>query len=89
MRQVRREMDNRDKDPTRREFLLNLAKKTGYLAPVITTFAVAPELLAAQGKSGSPPGKGLMKGKAPFMSTAPSPPGERPSDKHPPPSQKP
>ncbi len=34
-------MENR-KDPTRREFLLELAKKGTYLAPLVASFAVAP-----------------------------------------------
>ena len=83
-------MSDPGKDPTRREFLLDLAKKSGYLAPIVTSFAVAPELLAAQGK-GSPPGKGGMNTMgvaAPAQGGSDTGPGVRPSEKHPPPSQK-
>lgn len=73
----------KEKDPTRREFLLKLAKRGAYLAPVITSFAVAPELLAAQ--AGSPPGKMMMnKGKG----MAPAQGAPAPSEIHRPPSKK-
>ena len=86
-------MSDQGKDPTRREFLLDLAKKSGYLAPIVMSFAVAPELLAAQGMSGSPPGKGGMNvmgmgTAAPTQAEPGTQPGTRPSEKHPPPSQK-
>lgn len=77
----------KEKDPTRREFLLELAKRGAYLAPVITSFAVAPELLAAQ--AGSPPGKMMMgKGKGMMAPSAGAPSPSRatpPSEQHRPP----
>ncbi len=82
-------MENR-KDPTRREFLLELAKKGTYLAPLVASFAVAPELLAVQGRS--PPGKDMRM--AMMMAPAAAPgagateAGSRPSQLHPAPGRK-
>jgi len=73
---------------TRREFLLKVAKGAAYSAPVITTFAVAPDLLA---QPGSLPGHGHQgHGKSQGASAAPGgvPSAPAPSEKHPPPSQK-
>ncbi len=83
-------MENR-KDPTRREFLLQLAKKGTYLAPLVASFAVAPELLAAQGRS--PPGKMMMMMAAPAAPAAragagATEAGSRPSELHPAPGRK-
>ncbi len=89
-------MENR-KDPTRREFLLELAKKGTYLAPLVASFAVAPELLAAQ--VGSPPGKMMMMMMMGMGMAAPAAAGagagagateagSRPSELHPAPSRK-
>ncbi len=73
----------KERDPTRREFLLELARKAAYTAPVITTFAVAPAILQGQSsqhkKHMSPPAQ--TPGQEP--SGRPSP-----SEVHPPPSRK-
>ncbi|GEM_PF-2607842 len=42
---------NEDRDPTRREFLLKLARGAAYTAPAVATFSVAPALGILQGKS--------------------------------------
>jgi hypothetical protein len=75
-------------DPTRREFLQKIAKGAVYSAPLIATFAVAPDLLA---QAGSLPGHHMMAPAASTPSTSSSPseaPGPAPTDKHPPPSRK-
>lgn len=73
-------------DPTRREFLKKMARGAAYAAPVVTTFAVAPDLLA---QPGSPPGMHEMMAPPAPATPAPSErPGPAPSDKHPPPSKK-
>jgi hypothetical protein len=72
-------------DPTRREFLLKVARGAAYSAPLIATFTVAPELLAQQP---SLPSKHHMKAPAPSSPAPTEAPGPRPSDKHPPPSEK-
>jgi len=74
-------------DPTRREFLLKVARGAVYSAPLIATFAVAPDLLA---QAGSAPGHHHMHVKgAPETTTAPSDaPGASPTEKHPPPSKR-
>lgn len=76
---------NRD-DPTRREFLKKVARGAVYAAPLITTFAVAPDLLA---QPGSFPGHHHMHASPP-AEPAPSetPIAPKPSEKHPPPSRK-
>lgn len=77
-----------DQGHTRREFLRQLAKGAAYTAPVITTFAVAPDLFA---QAGSPPGHGHMghgKGKGGNLEAPSSPSAPLPSEKNPPPSQK-
>ncbi|UCC71732.1 MAG: hypothetical protein JSV86_15340 [Gemmatimonadota bacterium] len=71
-------------DPTRREFLLKLARGAAYTAPLVATFAVAPDLLA---QAGSLPGHHHTNP----TSTAPAtdqPGAPAPSEKHPPPSTK-
>jgi hypothetical protein len=72
-------------DPTRREFLLKLARGAAYAAPLVATFAVAPNLLA----QGSAPGH-HQHPTAPALGT--EEPATRgvpaPSESHPPPSQK-
>lgn len=74
-----------DQGHTRREFLRQLAKGAAYTAPVITTFAVAPDLFA---QAGSPPGH-MGHGKGGSNLEAPSTPSAPlPSEKNPPPSQK-
>jgi hypothetical protein len=71
-------------DPTRREFLLEIARGAAYAAPLIATFAVAPDLLA---QAGSLPGHHhTMPTPAPPQTEQPGAPA--PSEKHPPPSQK-
>jgi len=72
-------------DPTRREFLIKLARGAAYSAPLVATFAVAPDLLA---QAGSPPGH---KGHHPqaVSEPAPSPGPPPPSERHPPPSKQP
>ncbi len=76
----------KERDPTRREFLLELARKAAYTAPVITTFAVAPAIL--QGESSQ------HKKDMGMMSPPAQTPGQessgrpRPSEVHPPPSRK-
>jgi hypothetical protein len=75
-------------DPTRREFLLKIARGAVYSAPLIATFAVAPDLLA---QAGSAPGHHHMHAapSAPQQTTTPSDaPGASPTEKHPPPSRK-
>ena len=37
-----------ERDPTRREFLLKLARSAGYTAPAVATFAVMPAILQGQ-----------------------------------------
>ena len=75
-------------DPTRREFLEKIAQGAVYSAPLIATFAVAPDLLA----QGSLPGHHHTS--APSTSTPSTPsspseaPGPAPTDQHPPPSRK-
>ncbi len=71
-------------DPTRRDFLLKLARGAAYTAPLVATFAVAPDLLA---QPGSPPGHDHHH-PAPPATTSPDQPVPKPSDKHPPPSEK-
>ena len=74
-------------DPTRRQFLEKIAKGAVYSAPLIATFAVAPDLLA----QGSLPGHHHTAPAASTPSTPSSPseaPGPAPTDKHPPPSRK-
>jgi hypothetical protein len=71
-------------DPTRREFLLKVAQGATYVAPLIATFAVAPDLLA---QPGSLPGHHHTT-KAPPAPQAEPPGAPPPSDKHPPPSEK-
>jgi hypothetical protein len=71
-------------DPTRREFLLKLARGAAYAAPLVATFAVAPDLLA---QAGSLPGHHhTHPPHAPPQADQPGAPA--PSEKHPPPSQK-
>jgi hypothetical protein len=71
-------------DPTRREFLLKLARGAAYAAPLVATFAVAPDLLA---QAGSLPGHHhTMPMPAPAQTEQPGAPA--PSEKHPPPSQR-
>jgi len=71
-------------DPTRREFLLKLARGAAYSAPLIATFAVAPDLLA---QTGSLPGH--HSHMAPAAEPSRTTPGTQPpSEKHPPPSKK-
>ncbi|MGD2154338.1 MAG: hypothetical protein PVG79_13800 [Gemmatimonadales bacterium] len=73
-------------DPTRREFLLELARGATYAAPLIATFAVAPDLLA---QGGSWPGHHQgMSASAPTTTSPEQPGAPPPSEKHPPPSQK-
>ena len=71
----------KERDPTRREFLLELARKAAYTAPVITTFAVAPAILQGQSSQHK-----HHHGHSPPAQT----PSERPSPSeiHPPPSRK-
>lgn len=73
----------KERDPTRREFLLELARKAAYTAPVITTFAVAPAILQGSSsqhkKTMSPPAQ------TPGQESSGRPP---PSEIHPPPSRK-
>jgi hypothetical protein len=71
-------------DPTRREFLLRLARGAAYTAPLVATFAVAPDLLA---QPGSAPGHHHMHAAPPGPTEQPGAPA--PSEKHPPPSQRP
>jgi len=74
-------------DPTRREFLLKVARGAVYSAPLIATFAVAPDLLA---QAGSLPGHHHMRA-APSAPETPAPsdaPGASPTEKHPPPSRR-
>jgi hypothetical protein len=71
-------------DPTRREFLKKIARGAAYAAPVITTFAVAPDLL---GQATSLPGH-MHTHSPPAPATPAETPGPAPSDKHPPPSKK-
>lgn len=77
---------NEDRDPTRREFLLKLARGAAYTAPAVATFSVAPALGILQGKSS------IHKPHA-APQQAPSreqPAGsERPSDKYRPPQRPP
>ena len=74
----------KERDPTRREFLLELARKAAYTAPVITTFAVAPAIL--QGES-SQHKKDM--GKTPAQTPGRESSGRpRPSEVHPPPIRK-
>lgn len=40
-----------ERDPTRREFLLDMARRSVYAAPLVMTFNVAPALAAVQGMS--------------------------------------
>ncbi len=76
----------KQEDPSRREFLLKVARGAAYSAPLIATFAVAPDLLA---QAGSPPEHHHMHTMAPApTSTSEEAPGPRPTDKHPPPSKK-
>jgi len=70
-------------DPTRREFLLELARGATYAAPLIATFAVAPDLLA---QPGSLPGHHTHSTATAPQTEQPGAPA--PSEKHPPPSQK-
>ncbi len=71
-------------DPTRREFLLRLARGAAYAAPLVATFAVAPDLLA---QPGSLPGHHhTHTTAAPQQTEQPGAPA--PSERHPPPSQK-
>jgi hypothetical protein len=73
-------------DPTRREFLQKIAKGAVYSAPLIATFAVAPDLLA---QAGSAPGHHHTAAPAASTPSTPSEaPGPAPTDKHPPPSKK-
>ena len=74
-------------DPTRREFLQKIAKGAVYSAPLIATFAVAPDLLA---QPGSLPGHHHTHSAPPTTtpSTPAEAPGPAPTDKHPPPSRK-
>jgi hypothetical protein len=73
-------------DPTRREFLLKLARGAGYAAPLVATFAVAPDLLA---QPGSLPGHHHTMPMPAAPAAAEEPGAPAPSEKHPPPSQKP
>lgn len=68
-------------DPTRREFLLKLAKGAAYSAPVVQSFAVAPALV--QGKSSQHKQKTAAPTAAPEQPARPG--AELPSEKHPPP----
>lgn len=70
-------------DPTRREFLLKLARGGAYVAPLVATFAVAPDLLA---QPGSLPGHHHPHQPA-APATTEQPGAPAPSEKHPPPSQ--
>jgi hypothetical protein len=70
-------------DPTRREFLLKLARGAAYAAPLVATFAVAPDLLA---QAGSLPGHHHHQPSPPATTEQPGAPA--PSEKHPPPSQR-
>jgi hypothetical protein len=72
-------------EPTRREFLLKIARGTVYVAPLIATFTVAPDLLA---QAGSLPAHHHGHTKAPAPAAPAEVPGPAPSDKHPPPSRK-
>jgi hypothetical protein len=60
-----------------------MARGAIYAAPVVTTFAVAPDLLA---QPGSPPGHHHAHPAPPEPTEAPATPS--PSDRHPPPSKK-
>ena len=71
-------------DPTRREFLLKLARGAGYAAPLVATFAVAPDLLA---QPGSFPGH-HPHAHTTAPATTEQPGAPPPSEKHPPPSEK-
>ena len=71
-------------DPSRREFLLKIARGAAYAAPLVATFAVAPDLLA---QPGSLPGHMHTKHPAPPATTE-QPGAPAPSEKHPPPSQR-
>ncbi len=42
---------SQERDPTRRQFLLDVARRSAYAAPVVMTFNVAPALAAVQGMS--------------------------------------
>ncbi|NIR44555.1 MAG: hypothetical protein GWN99_09700 [Gemmatimonadetes bacterium] len=72
-------------DPSRREFLLKVARGAAYSAPLVATFAVAPDLLA---QAPSLPGGHHMTAPAPSSPAPSEAPGPRPTDKHPPPSKK-
>jgi hypothetical protein len=73
-------------DPTRREFLLELARGAVYAAPLVATFAVAPNLLA---QGGSAPGHHHHTTAPPQGTEEPATRGvPAPSESHPPPSQK-
>jgi hypothetical protein len=75
-------------DPTRREFLLEIARGAAYAAPLIATFAVAPDLLA---QAGSLPGHHHTMDPphpSPTQSQTEQPGAPAPSEKHPPPSQR-
>ncbi len=73
-------------DPTRREFLLEIARGAAYAAPLIATFAVAPDLLA---QPGSLPGHHhTMDPPHPAPAQTEQPGAPAPSEKHPPPSQR-
>ncbi len=86
-------------ESTRREFLLKLARGAAYTAPVVTTFAVAPDLLAVQstGKKGGGPTAmtqlNTQGGRQPSSGARESgrqPPSEkyRPPSKPPPPDER-
>ncbi len=72
-------------DPTRREFLLKLARGAAYTAPLVASFAVAPDLLA---QPGSPPGHHHMHSTSAPASSTETPSVPAPSEKHPRPSEK-
>lgn len=75
-----------ERDPTRREFLLKLARGAAYTAPAVATFSVAPALGILQGKSSiKKPPKSPQQAPSREQSTG----SERPSDKYRPPQRPP
>ncbi len=75
-----------ERDPTRREFLLKLARSAGYTAPAVATFAVMPAIL--QGQSSTHKHHHGHPAPPVQPSTQEKPGGQPPSETHPSPGKK-